>query len=148
MPRLQIRSFVPAPREDVYPFVTDYGPRGVVDRTAFEERYGRVLEATSDTLLVRDGDEEDDTAVTWRCTYRHPSMRRMEAVDATWADRIDEFEETLGGTDWTITYYTKTTGFLVVPQWLFFHLVTQRNIRKAAVNPVLEHFSEPPPSDE
>ena len=143
MPRLSIRSFVPAPRDQVYRFVTDYGPKGVVDRRAFEERYGQVLEENGDTVLLRDGDEED--GVTWRCTYRHPSMRRMEAVDATWADRTDDFEEAHGGTDWTITYHTKGTGPLVVPQWVFFHLVTQRNIRKTVVNPVLDHFSEPPP---
>ena len=146
MPRLQIRSFVPAPREQVYEFVTDYGPGGVVDRRAFEERYGRVLEETGDALLVRDGDEDD--AVTWRCTHRYPSTRRMEAVDATWADRVDDFEETPGGTDWTITYHTKSTGPITVPQWLFFHLVTQRNIRKTAVNPVLDHFSETRPPTE
>ena len=143
MPRLRIRSFVPAPREQVYRFVTGYGPRGVVDRRAFEEQYGRVLEETANTLLVRDGDEDD--AVTWRCTYRHPSMRRMEAVDATWADRVDDFEDAPGGADWTITYHTKSAGFITLPQWVFFHLVTQRNIRKAAVNPVLDHFAEPPP---
>ena len=143
MARLRIQSFVPAPREQVYRFVTDYGPRGVVDRRAFEERYGQVLEETADTILLRDGDEDD--AVTWRCTYRHPSMRRMEAVGATWADRTDEFEEARGGTDWTITYHTKSVGLITVPQWLFFHLVTQRSIRKTVVNPVLDHFAEPPP---
>ena len=143
MPRLRIRSFVPAPREQVYGYVTGYGPKGVVDRRAFQEQYGQVLEEAGDTVLLRDGDEED--GVTWRCTYRHPSTRRMEAVDATWADRTDDFQDAPGGTDWTITYQTKSTGFLVVPQWLFFHLVTQRNIRKAAVNPVLDHFAEPPP---
>ena len=147
MPRLRIRSFVPAPREQVYRVVTGYGPQGVVDRSAFEEQYGRVLEETGDTLLVRDDDDED-VAVTWRCTYRHPSMRRMEAVDATWADRTDEFEDAHDGTDWTITYHTKSVGPIVVPQWLFFHLVTQRNIRKAAVNPILDHFAEPPPPTE
>ena len=143
MPRLRIRNFVPAPREQVYRFVTDCGPQGVVDRRAFEERHGRVLEETGDALLFQDGEGED--AVTWRCTYRHPSMRRMEAVGATWADRTDDFEETRGGTEWTITYHTKSTGLIVLPQWVFFHLVTQRNIRKAAVDPVLNHFAEPPP---
>lgn len=146
MPRLRIRSFVPAPREQVYRFVTGYGPRGVVDRSAFEEQYGTLLEEGVDTVLVRDGDEDD--GVTWRCTYRHPLMRHMEAVGATWADRTDDFQDAAGGTDWTITYHTKSTGPIVVPQWLFFHLVTQRNIRKAAVNPILDHFAEPPPPTE
>ena len=146
MPRLRIRSFVPAPREQVYDYVTGYGPRGVVDRRAFEEGHGRVLEEAGDTILLRDGDEED--GVTWRCTYRRPSTRRMEAVDATWADRVDDFEEAAGGTDWTITYYTKGAGPITVLQRVFFHLVTQRNIRRTAVDPVLDHFAEPLPPAE
>lgn len=140
MARLRIAATVPAPREDVYRFVTAWGPDGPDDEAAFTEKHGAVIERSDGAMVTREAG--DDEALTWRCAFEYPASRVMEAVDSTWSDRLDEFRDTARGTRWVLTFVSKRDGFVGVVQWLFFHLMTRRNVRRAIVGPVLAHFRE------
>jgi hypothetical protein len=64
----------------------------------------------------------------------------MLAIDSTWSDRIDSFEEIVGGTRWTITWRLKTRGPAVLTQWLAFQLKVRRRVRASMIEPVILHF--------
>ena len=140
---LRLGVTVPGPQEEVYAFVTAFGAAGPLDEEQFREKYGEVLERDGDTIVVREDDEVDVADVlTWRCTFDYPQRRVMEVVDSPWADRIDEFRATQGGTRWTVTFRTKRTGFVGFLQWLFFRLLTSRGFRRRIVEPVVAHFRD------
>ena len=140
MARLRLSVVVPAPQEQVYEYITAFGPQGPTDESAFRDKHGEPLEREGNTIVTRDGDEEE--AITWRCTFNPPVRRHMEAVDSTWADRTDIFQEARSGTHWTVLFVTGRSGPVGFVQWLFFRLVTKSRIRRAIMEPVVHHFCE------
>ncbi len=140
MARLRIAAEVPAPREEVYRFVTAWGPDGPEDEDAFVEKYGEILERTEGAIVTQE--TGDDDTLTWRCTFDYPARRVVEAVDSTWSDREDDFWEVSEGTRWVVTFVSKRGGLVGVMQWIFFRLMTRRNVRRVIVGPVLAHFRE------
>ena len=143
MASLWLSVIVHAPQEQVYEYVTAFGPQGYTDESAFRDKHGVPLEQEGNTIVTRDGDGED--AITWRCTFDPPARRHMKAVDSSWADRTDIFQEAGSGTRWTVLFVTGRNGPVGFVQWLFFHLVTKSRISLAMMEPVVRHFRDSPP---
>ena len=147
MARLRLVSFVAAPIEDVYQYVTTYGPDGPVDGDTFEEKYGETLQHDADAIIVREDvrryPEDDPQLITWRCTFDYPASRTMEALDSAWADRYDSFEADGDRTRWTVRWDTRLGGLRGRVQWLVFRLITHKSMRRDLVDPIKDHFETP-----
>ncbi|MBI4336820.1 MAG: hypothetical protein HY683_03190 [Chloroflexi bacterium] len=142
---LRLRALVPAPRAEVFAFVTLCGNEGPLDEAAFTERYGTVLERQGNEYRVREPERHGQSEVTWRCLFEYPSRREMEALGSSWADRIDTFEEAPGGTLWTVTWRSKVGLLRGLIHWFVFSLRIKVRQRRLVVEPVLQHFSQKGP---
>ncbi|MBI4234652.1 MAG: hypothetical protein HY686_09435 [Chloroflexi bacterium] len=140
--RLRISAVIRAPREQVYAYVTAYGPAGPTDPAAFQQKYGRILEQSGNTYTVQDEKGEEEERLRWRCTFETPSRRVMEALDSHWADRTDTFQEVPGATRWTITWHPKSRGLVGLLQWAFFAVRGGGRARRQVMAPVEQHFRE------
>lgn len=141
MARLRLSTTVNAPIEKLFERVTAYGSDGPLDDDVFRKEYGDILEEDGDTFttmeeIVRYADEEPEHN-TWRVTFRYPVQRTMEALDSTWAHRVDTLRETDSGTRWTIRWNTRTSGSRGVIQWLYFRIRGNRKVRRDIVDPVV-----------
>ncbi|MBI4298825.1 MAG: hypothetical protein HY666_03600 [Chloroflexi bacterium] len=144
MARLTLSYFIKASPEEVYEFVTAFGKDGPVNQETFDKRYGKLMSREGDAFIVKEeisrGGESEH--VVWRCTFRYPQHRLMEAVDSLWADRLDQFRTARSGTYWRIQWRTKTGGIRGVLQYLFFRLIGYREPRRNIIKPVQRHFEE------
>lgn len=140
MAKLTLSALIPGERSQVYEHVTIYGIQGPTDVRAFKDKYGTVIEQQDSTMITRD--EEESDPITWNCKFDYPSERLMEAIDARWATRRDMFEENNGGTHWTVQFETNRSGLVGLVQQIFFLAITGKRIRKALIDPVIDHFQE------
>jgi hypothetical protein len=137
--RLKLVATVKAEPEEVFRYVTAWGPDGPTDAAAFRKKYGAVQEASGNTLVAH---EEGEDGIAWRCTFEYPTRRVMEAVASRWADRTDTFQEVAEGTRWSITWRIKARGLAALLQWLYFQLRKRKQMRAELVEPVAQHFAE------
>lgn len=138
MSSLNIGAVVRADRERVYRYITGFGPIGISNQRTFKMKHGQIKESSKNEFITVQGRGDDN--VTWRCTFDYPVSRHMEAIDASWSDRTDTFERHGQETLWKITFHTKASGFKVITQWAFFHLISKRRIQAQLILPTLEHF--------
>lgn len=136
--KLSFHTTVPASIEEVYEYVTAFGPEGPVDRALFSQKYGETVEETEGAVLTRDTDEGDEAL--WLCAFEYPTRRTMEAVESTWADREDLFETVRGGTRWTVNFIPKTGGLQGLVQYLYFQVVGKYRVGVPVLSPVVQHF--------
>lgn len=152
MARLRLVSFVAAPVEDVYQYVTAYGSDGPLDEAAFREKYGETVERGDDAIIVREDvrryPQDDPELITWRCTFDYPTSRTMEALDSAWADRYDSFRADRDGTRWTVRWNTRLGGLRGIVQYVVFRLITHKSMRRGLVDQIKGHFEKSgrPPS--
>jgi hypothetical protein len=143
MASLNLSAFIPATPEDVYRHVTAFDKDGPLEGE-FKTKYGSVLSRDGNVFVTQEevgnGKDGDAEKITWRCTFDYPSRRLMEAVDSTWANRVDVVRPARGGTRWSIRWDTHVGGVIGLVQHLVFRLVGHRRIRRAMVDPVKEHF--------
>ena len=146
MARLTSSTFIPAPLEEVFQHVTAFGKDGPVDDAAFQEKHGNVLSRHGDVFMTQEEDRGDGNEVAvrirWKCTFEYPTRRVMEALDSSWADRVDQFRPASGGTVWRLYWDTHIGGLKGMAQYLVFLLVGSRRLRHNIVDPVKEHFEE------
>ena len=136
--KLQFGNNVPGPIEEVYEFVTGVGPDGPLDRALFTQKYGEMVEESSETIVTRVSEGDGD--IIWRCTFEYPTRRVMEAVDSPSADREDTFETVKGGTKWTVTVHSKKSGLNGLVQWLYFQAIGKYRVGVPVLSPVIFHF--------
>jgi hypothetical protein len=139
MRTLKLSSFVPAEPVLVFEYVTAFPPDGEIPWPALEQKYGRFLRREGDTFNFL---EDIGGGIQWQCVFDPPRQREMRAVDSTWSDRIDSFEDMEGGTLWTITWQLKARGPAVLTQWLAFQLKVRRQVLANVIGPVVRHFRE------
>jgi hypothetical protein len=137
MRTLKINSLIPGELVPVFEYVTAFHTNGEVDLAAMERKYGRFLHREGGTYNFL---EDIGGGIHWQCAFDPPRQRVMLAIDSTWSDRIDSFEEIVGGTRWTITWRLKTRGPAVLTQWLAFQLKVRRRVRASMIEPVILHF--------
>ena len=146
MARLRLSAFVNAPIEEVYEYVTAFGRDGPLDAESFREKYGVLLRREEDAFIVQEDvrafPEDEPLLITWRCTFRYPLSRTMEALDSRWANRRDTFREVDDGTAWRVQWDTWGRGLRGIIQYLAFRLVGHRRIRRELLDPVKEHFEK------
>ena len=139
-----ISTIIAAPIEELYEHITGFGRDGPIDEQAFEEKYGTVTERQESTFVVREdaraNPEDEPDLVTWRCEFNYPTIRSMEAVDSTWANRSDTFHSVSGGTRWSVRWDTRLGGMLGIAQHLVFRAFGHRRIKRETFGPVREHF--------
>jgi hypothetical protein len=136
---LKVSNFVPGDRVLVFEYVTALPSEGDIPWPAMEHKYGRFLHREGNTFNFL---EDVGGGIQWQCVFDPPRQRVMRAIDSTWSDRIDSFEDTEGGTLWTITWQLKTRGLAVLTQWLVFQLKVRRQILANMIIPVIQHFRE------
>lgn len=139
MRTLKVSSFIPGDPVRVFEFVTAFPSEGEIPWPAMEQKYGRFLHREGNIL---DFLEDIGGGIQWQCVFDPPRQRVMRAIDSTWSDRIDCFEETEGGTLWTITWQLKTRGLAVFTQWLVFNIKVRRQVLSRMIEPVVQHFRE------
>ena len=139
MRTLEVSSFIPGKPDQVFEYVTAFPLDGEVDLPAMEQKYGSFLEREGNTFKFL---EDLGGGINWECIFDPPRQRVMKAIDSTWSDRIDRFEDVEGGTLWTITWNLKSTGPSVFIQWLVFHLKAKGQVRARVIQPVISHFTE------
>ena len=139
MPRIQLQALIPASPEAVYEHVTAFAVTGRTGRRALEQKYGRLVGRDGDTYTFK---EDTEAGVTWRCTFRPPTQRVMQAPGTKWADRIDWFQPWEEGTLWTVMWAGNARGVQVFTQWLGFQLRGKRRVYAQVVGPVVRHFEE------
>ena len=146
MARFRMITHVDAPVEDVYRYVTGYGPDGSLDEATVQEKYGEIIEREEGAILVREDvrryPEDDPELITWRCPFEYASSRTMEALDSAWADRHDSFEAEDGGTLWTVRWNTRIGGLRGLVQYVVFRLRAHRWTRRDLLDPVKDHFEK------
>ena len=144
MARFRLTTHVDAPVEDVFRYVTGYGPDGSLDEAIVQEKYGEILEREDGAILVREDvrryPEDDPELITWRCSFEYASSRTMEALDSAWADRHDSFEAEGAGTRWTVRWNTRIGGLRGLVQYVVFRLRAHRWTRRDLLDPVKDHF--------
>ena len=150
MAKLNLSAIVDGPLEDVYEYVTRYGPDGPADDASFTERCGTVEERDGDTFVVREDvrayPEDEPDLIGWRCRFEYPVRRTMVAIDSDWADRTDTFERlsegegVSEGTLWRVRWDTRSRGLKTITQYLAFRLATHKRLRRELMDPVLQHF--------
>ena len=140
MARLRVAATISAPLEDVYRFVTAYGPEGPVSEELFAEKNGDIIGHDGAAILTRE--DGPGGALDWSCTFEYPESRMMQAVDSNWSDREDRFRLTAGGTRWVVTFLTTRSGLLGFMQWVVFRVATSRRVRRVVVKPVVAHFHD------
>ena len=145
MARLNLSALIPAPPEDVYQYVTGYGKDGPLP-DSFQAQYGKLV-SNNDNVYVteelEDSDEEGEESgekITWNTTFEYPSRRVMEAVDSSWANRVDLFRPVRNGTRWTISWDPRVGGIRGVAQYVAFRLAVHRRFRRSVIDPVRAHF--------
>ena len=139
MPRLKLQTLVQGSPEKVFEYVTGYPASGQPDHQALEERYGRLVKWEGDSYTFEENTEE---GASWRCAFQPPKRRVMEALESNWADRIDQFENSSGGTLWTVIWESKSRGLASYTQWLFFQLRGKRRVYQQFITPVAQHFQQ------
>ena len=141
---LSLSTFVATPPEEVYQYVTAYGPDVPADETAFQAKYSKVLSREDNVYVTQEEERkyegEEPEKFTWRCTFEYPSLRTMQALDSGWADRTDRFRPEGGGTRWSIRWNTRTGGVKGLAHYLTFLLLRRRQLRGAIAVPVKAHF--------
>jgi len=144
MALLRLTAFIAGPIEEVYPHVTAYGKDGPMSDTAFQDKYGTVIERNGDTVVfeedIRSYPEDEPDLVSWRCRFDFPVSRTMEGIDTVWADRVDSFRSMRDGTRWDVQWQTGVGGIRGVIQYLFFTLVGHRRLRREILDPVRAQF--------
>ena len=138
MAKLTLSALILGERSQVYEYVTIYGSQGPTDLRSFREKYGTVISQQDSTMITQDEEELDP--ITWNCKFDYPTERLMEAIDARWATRRDMFEDDSGGTRWTVQFETNRSGLVGLVQQIFFFAITGNRIRKALIEPVIDHF--------
>lgn len=139
MRTLRVSSFIPGQPERVFEYVTAFPLDGEIDLPAVEQKYGHFLEREGNTLKFL---EDVGGGVNWECIFDPPRQRVMKAIDSTWSDRVDRFEDIEGGTLWSITWQLKSRGPAVFIQWLVFQFKAKRQVQVKMIQPVISHFSE------
>ncbi len=144
MARLTVSTVIAARVEELYRYVTGYGPDGHIDEERFREQYGTVEERDGNVFVVKEDvrryPEDEPELVTWRCTFDYPSSRTMEALDSTWANRRDTFQAGGAGTTWWVRWGTRIGGRRALAQHLAFRLVGRRRTHRELFDPVKRHF--------
>ena len=141
MGKLTITTQVPGAAEAVYKSVTAFaGPMSVEEPDA-RKKYGRLLQKVDNVYIFQ---EDREGGLQWRVSFTPPTQRRMEAVDPKWADRVDEFRQASGATQWTITWHTKARGIVALLQSFMFQTSGKRKVMRDIVEPVLAEFSSGP----
>lgn len=141
MPIIKFQAVVPGVLEQVFEYVTGYSTTGGVNRRALEEKHGRLIEQEGDTYTFQD-ETVDETL--WHCTFDPPERRVMRTPESRWADRIDLFQASQGGTLWTVVWEPKSTGIRSYTQWLSFQLRGKSRVYQSVIMPVVRHFQEGP----
>ena len=143
MAYLNLSTFIPAPVEEVYEYVTAFGNDGPLD-DAFQIEYGELLGRNGNVFVTQEedtkGGDEGPKKTTWRCTFEYPGRRMMETLDSSWSDRVDLFRPVRGGTRWRIRWNTRIGGIRGVAQYLVFRLVGHKRLRHGILDPVRGHF--------
>jgi len=137
MAYFDLSVFIEVPPEEVYQHVTAFGAAGPLDG-AFQAKYGNILSRQGNVFLTQEEEGTDESAgkITWRCTFEYPSRRVMEALDSSWANRVDLFRPVKGGTSWSIRWDTRIGGLKGIVQYVVFRLIGHRRLRRAMVDPV------------
>lgn len=137
MPKIKFQALVPGNIDQVYEYVTAFPVNGAADEEALENKHGRLLERAGNTFTFQ---ENTGGRIRWQCAFEPPRLRTMRALDASWSDRIDQFEPAPGGTVWTITWELKGRGLTAFTQWLGFQFKDKQRVYGIIVLPVLQHF--------
>jgi len=138
MRTIGVTNFIAGQRDQVFEYVTAFSLEGEADLMAMEQKYGRFLERVDNTFKFL---EDVGGGLNWECVFDPPRQRVMRAIDSTWSDRVDRFEEAEGGTLWTITWELKSTGTAVFVQWLVFQIKAKGQVRARMIEPVISHFN-------
>ena len=135
--KLQFGSRVPGSIEEVYEYVTGVGPDGPLDHILFEQKYGELVWQSGQTIVTRVSDADSVTA--WTSTFNYPN-RRIIALEPASSDREDTFASIKGGTKWTVTIHSKTSGIQGLIQWFYFQIIGKYRVGVPILSPAIFHF--------
>ena len=135
--KLQFGHKVSGSIEEVYEYVTGVGPDGPLDYILFEQKYGKLVGQSGQTIVtkVSDGDSE----AVWTSTFNYPN-RRIIMMDPASSAREDTFSRVKGGTKWAVIIHSKTNGIQGLIQWLYFQVVGKYRVGVPILSPTIFHF--------